>query len=408
MADRALQVTQQQFKKEREEAFQREHAARSEAERAVRLKDEFFATVSHELRTPLNAILGWSQFLKKDIGDPEKARHAAEVIERNGKLQAKLIADLLDMSRLISGKMRVEFEGIDLSVIIDAAMESISPTAAAKGVRIDRVGERMPQQIAGDPGRIQQVVWNLLSNAVKFTPRGGRVEIEVTALDDHVEIRVSDTGEGITPKVLPNIFDRFRQGDSSITRSHGGLGIGLALVKEIVELHGGRVRATSDGEGKGATFVIELPIVTLHDSFSGAVFDSSPERALDSACLIGMRVLAVDDEPDALVMLRRILEERGAFVGSAPSAEAALAMLGDETFDCIISDIGMPFCDGYAFIAEVRRRGIQVPAIALTAFTRHEDQVQTRKAGYQAHVCKPMEAGQLLSAITSLASRVTR
>jgi len=404
-ADDALQAGEERLKKAREEAFEREHAARAEAERAVRLKDEFLSTVSHELRTPLNAILGWSQLLKKDLDDPETVRQVAEVIDRNGRLQAQLISDLLDMSRILSGKMRLDIQAIDLPTTIDAAIESILPTADVKGVRIRRMITPLPHKVGADPGRIQQMLWNLLSNAVKFTPPGGSVEVEVSSVNTHVEIRVRDTGQGISAEFIPYIFDRFRQADSSTTRSHGGLGIGLALVKQLVELHGGQVRAASDGKGQGATFTIELPVANLNsDSLPDVLSLPNSEWSRPSypVRLTGIRVLVVDDEPDALAVVRRILEDSEAVVGSALSADEALTLLAAQNFDVIVSDIGMPNCDGYELLAEVRRRGFQIPAIALTAFARPDDQQQSRVLGYQAHVCKPLDIGELLSAIASL------
>jgi PAS domain S-box-containing protein len=397
----------------REQAFERERAARAEAERAGRVKDEFLATVSHELRTPLTAILGWSHFLKRDIADAEKARKAAEVIERNGRLQAQLITDLLEMSRFLSGKMRLDVQSVELPRVIDAAIESILPTAEAKGVRIQRIIDPPSEAITGDPARIQQVVWNLLSNAVKFTPRGGRVEVMLTPKNSHVEIRVTDTGEGISAEFLPHVFDRFRQADSSTSRTHGGLGIGLALVKELVELHGGTVRAASSGKGQGTTFVIELPgaIVSDDDPLYAPAHPNTPSDEINLAVpmqLRGIKVLVVENEADALAMVRRALEDSEAEVGAALSAGEALEMLAAETFDVIVSDIGMPVQDGYALMAEVRRRGIPTPALALTAFARAEDRTRSLLSGYQAHVSKPVEIAELLATVASLAHRTRR
>jgi signal transduction histidine kinase/ActR/RegA family two-component response regulator len=397
----------------REQAFERERAARAEAERAGRVKDDFLATVSHELRTPLTAILGWSHFLKRDIADAEKARKAAEVIERNGRLQAQLITDLLDMSRILSGKMRLDVQSVDLPRVIDAAIESILPAADAKGLRIQRIIDPLSEAITGDPGRIQQVVWNLLSNAVKFTPRGGRVEVMLTRINSHVEIRVTDSGEGISAEFLPYVFDRFRQADSSTSRTHGGLGIGLALVKEFVELHGGTVRAASSGKGQGTTFVIELPgaIVSDDESLYSRVHPNAQSGEITAGVplrLSGIKVLVVEDEPDALAIVRRALEDSDAEVGAALSAGEALEILTAETFDVIISDIGMPVQDGYALIAEVRTRGIQTPAVALTAFARTEDRTRSLLSGYQAHVSKPVEIPELLATVASLAQRKLR
>jgi PAS domain S-box-containing protein len=401
-------IEHRQAEKLREELLERERAARSDAERAARLKDEFLATLSHELRTPLNAVIGWTQILKKDVLDPEKVRSAAEVIERNGRLQAKLITDLLDISRVISGKMRLDIQPVSLAGVTDAAIDSIVPAAYAKGVRIERAIEPLSEPINGDPARLQQVVWNLLSNAVKFTPRGGAVQVMLARCDSHVEIRVSDTGEGIAPEFVPYIFERFRQADASASRSHGGLGLGLALVKQFVELHGGKVRAASEGLGKGSTFVIELPL----GSHGEGDREGHPlQRTLEAleptrqggVPLKGIRVLVVDDEPDALAMVRRVLEESEAAVSTALSSDAALGLLERESFDVIVSDIGMPNGDGYKLIADARARGIHTPAVALTAFARVEDRMKAMSSGYQAHLPKPVETNELLGTVASLA-----
>jgi signal transduction histidine kinase len=387
-----------------EQALERESAARAEAERAVRIKDDFLATLSHELRTPLNAILGWSQFLKKDITDPQKARYAAEVIERNGRLQAQLVTDLLDMSRILSGKMRLDVQRMDLGAAVEAAVDSILPAAAAKGVRIKVAIEQLAD-VYGDAGRLQQVVWNLLSNAVKFTPEGGRVEVTLAKSNGHVEIRVNDNGAGIPPEFLPVIFDRFRQADSSASRAHGGLGIGLALVKQLVELHGGKVAASSGGEGKGATFIIQLPFARPsedRDKPQIRILSRVPSGSNPPLHLKGIKVLVVDDEPDALALVRRILEEHEAEVSTAVSSEEASKMLRGDNFALIVSDIGMPGRDGYALIEEVRSAGLETPAIALTAFARVEDRTKAIRSGYQAHVSKPVEAGELLATVVSL------
>jgi PAS domain S-box-containing protein len=385
-------------KSSREQALERERAARVEAERAVRMKDDFLATVSHELRTPLNAILGWSHVLKRDIRNPENVATAAEVIERNGRLQAQLIEDLLDMSRVLSGKMRLDIQRIKLQQVIDSAVESISPTADVKGIRITRSLDPSIATTVGDPARLQQVVWNVLSNAVKFTPPAGSIDISLVRTTVGVEIRISDTGEGISPEFLPHLFDRFRQADSSASRTHGGLGIGLALVRQLVELHGGSVRASSEGEGRGATFVIALPVVASHgDEKPSRVPCDLPTR------LRGIRVLVVDDEADAAAMVRRILHENEALVTTAGSALEALKTLSTLSFDVIVSDIGMPGRDGYGFMGDVRRLGIETPAIALTAYARPEDREKSFSSGYQAHVSKPADIGELLDSVASLA-----
>jgi signal transduction histidine kinase/CheY-like chemotaxis protein len=401
-------IERRQTDKQREELLDRERAARSEAERAARLKDEFLATLSHELRTPLNAIIGWSQILRRDIWDAEKAHTAVEIIERNGRLQAQLITELLDISRIISGNMRLDIQPVELPAVIDAAIESMTPAADAKGVRIERIFDAS-EPIKGDPARLQQVVWNLLSNAVKFTPQGGVVQVVLAWRESHVEIRVSDTGEGIAPEFVPHIFERFRQADASTSRSHRGLGLGLAIVKQFVELHGGNVRAASDGKGQGSTFVIELPRAVFSDEEGGrearfsAVSPAPPPPV--TVPLECVRVLLVDDEPDALAMIRRVMEECAATVRTAPSAEAGLDLLKRESFDVIVSDIGMPMQDGYDFIAEVRARGIRTPALALTAFAHADDRIKAILSGYQVHISKPVDTHELLAAVGALVGR---
>jgi signal transduction histidine kinase/CheY-like chemotaxis protein len=395
----------------REQALARERTARTEAERAARLKDDFLATVSHELRTPLNAILGWSHILKKDLASPERAKAAAEVIERNGRIQAQLIEDLLDMSRILSGKMRLNIEPVDLTHIIGSAVDSLSPAAEAKGIRIKRTLEPNVGETTGDPARLQQVVWNLLSNAVKFTPTGGAIEIILERVDTHIEIRITDTGDGISPEFLPHIFDRFRQADASASRTHGGLGIGLALVRQLAELHGGRVSASSDGEGHGSTFVVKLPLVTTRDGGEHLpILDESEATTSPGylrTLLRNIHVLAVDDEIDALTFVRRVLEENEATVTAASSSREALEILSTQTFDVIVSDIGMPGMDGYTFMTEIRNRENHTPAIALTAYARREDRAKSIASGYQAHISKPAEIGELLDAVASLAHRPT-
>ncbi len=395
----------------RQQLLESERTARATAERAGQLKDQFLATLSHELRTPLNAILGWSHLLRKGIKDPEKALRGVEVIERNARIQTQLISDLLDISRIVTGKMRLDVQRVELPAVIEAALESVRPAAEARGVRLQTAIEPITEPVYGDPARMQQVIWNLVSNGVKFTPKGGRVQIVLARVNSHVEIRVSDTGQGIAPEFLPFMFERFRQGDSSAAREHGGLGLGLALVKQLVEMHGGKVRAASDGPNQGATFVVELPLAIVH------VMDE-PEKShpraikatheVASANLNGLTILAVDDEADALEMVRRVLEEYGASVHVAASVDDALDALEREQFDALLSDIGMPKRDGYELISEARRRGYGVPAAALTAFARSEDRTRALLAGYDAHVTKPVEASELLATVLSLTSRGRR
>jgi signal transduction histidine kinase/CheY-like chemotaxis protein len=399
----------QRVEAERERLLALETAARSEAEQQATLKDEFLATLSHELRTPLSAVLGWCEIMRRDFGDPDKARNALDIIDRNARLQAQLIADLLDMSRILSGKMRLEVQRVDLPTAIDAAIESIRPAAEAKGVRLHRVVEPLVEGIHGDPSRIQQVIWNLLSNAVKFTPRGGHVQVTLARGDSQVEISVADTGEGIAPDFLPRVFDRFRQGDPTSARSHGGLGLGLAIVKQLTELHGGTVEASSRGLGMGSAFVVRLPL-----AFAPAAEERprAQRRALDPQAaafpppaLHGVRVLVVDDEPDALAMAERMVTDSGADVATATGTDQALSLLGEARFDVIVSDIGMPDRDGYELMKECRTRGITTPAIALTAFARTEDRTRAMLCGYQGHLTKPVEPAELLASIGALAGR---
>jgi signal transduction histidine kinase len=401
---------------ERERLLERERAARAESERASRLKDDFLATLSHELRTPLNAILGWSHLLRARPLDARQIADGLATIERNARVQAQLVDDLLEMSRIISGKLRLEVMPVDLSAVVDAAMETVRPAAEAKGIRMQADLDPAAGPIAGDPARIQQVLWNLLSNAIKFTPRDGRVQIRLTRVDGHVEIVVSDSGQGITADFLPYLFDRFRQADSSTTREHRGMGLGLSIVKNLVEMHGGTVTASSAGVGQGATFVIALPLTILAREAEAederlhplaSALEQGPAPALR---LTGLRVLVVDDEVDARELLTRMLTEYGAEVRSAPSAAEALQCLEHWTPSVLISDISMPRADGYDLIRAIRRlpadRGGQTPALALTAFARSEDRQRALVAGYQAHLAKPAQPAELITLISSLAGRL--
>ncbi len=393
---------------EREELLARERAARAEAERANRLKEDFLATLSHEIRTPLSAIMGWTQILmKRSIADKTLEQGLA-VIDRNARIQAQLIADLLDMSRIISGNMRLEVQQVELPVILEAALDSVLPAAAAKEIRIQRTFEPVGDPMNGDPARLQQVVWNLLSNAVKFTPKGGQVKVVVARANAYVEISVNDTGQGIKHEFLPYVFERFRQADSSTAREHGGLGIGLAIVKQLVELHGGSVRVASDGEGKGSTFTVSLPLAVVHARSKEdpkAVSNTAARTTASSEPpnLSGIRVLIVDDESDARDMLKLLLEECNAEVMLAGSTDEGLVMLDRSLPDVILSDIGMPDRDGYSFMKAVRQRGIRIPAAALTAFARSEDRTRALQAGYQTHIAKPVETAELLATVASLA-----
>jgi len=386
----------------REALLVSERAARSEAERATRLKDEFVATLSHELRTPLNAIVGWASILRADRRG-ETITQGVEVIERNAKLQAQMIEELLDMSRIISGKLLFELEPTDVAKLVEAAVAAVRPTADARGVLLNTTVAHC-RNVNADSARLQQVTWNLLTNALKFTPRGGRVNIGLREIDEQVEMTVSDTGQGIKPEFLPFVFDRFRQADASTTRRHGGLGLGLSIVKSLVELHGGSVEVDSPGEGCGATFTVRLPIPTLPQE----VLVSPPEpQSHTTPELAGLRILVVDDEDDARTLARRVLEERGAQVITVSSAAEAMAAVGDNNPpNVMVSDIGMPEQDGYDLIKQMRALpgdAGRVPAVALTALARAEDRKRALSAGYQKHVSKPVDPAELVSVIASLA-----
>lgn len=397
--------------RERHQLLESERSARSTAEQAGRLKDEFLATLSHELRTPLNAILGWAHLLRKGMSDPATLQRGIEVIDRNARAQTQLIADLLDISRITTGKMRLDVQRVELPLIIEAALESVRPAADAKEVRIQSVVEPVADVVHGDPARLQQVVWNLVSNAVKFTPRGGRVQVILARVNSHIELSVSDTGRGIKPEFLPFVFERFRQADSSTAREHGGLGLGLAIVKQLVDLHGGAVRVVSAGEGQGSTFTVHLPLAVVHrpafedQKVHPKSISLSPIDA-DLPRLTGVRVLVVDDEPDARELIQRLLLECEAQVILAASADEALIAIGKERFDVILSDIGMPERDGYSLMEAVRRGGCRIPAAALTAFARSEDRTRALSAGYQTHIAKPVEPAELLATVASLAHRI--
>ena len=399
----AIAIARKEAEDEREARIASERAARAEAERASRLKDDFLATLSHELRTPLNAILGWSQILRRSRRGPEDIEKGLEIIERNTRLQVQLISDLLDISRVVSGKIRLDLAAVDLRATLKAAVDTLRPTAEAKGVHLEEALE--PVTSRGDPARLQQVAWNLLSNAIKFTPRGGHIHVTLARAGERAVFRVRDTGQGISPDFLPCIFERFRQADPSAARRHGGLGIGLAVVHHIVELHGGRVSASSDGEGRGAIFVVELPLEEAR-ARSGEAADAWPEEASE-AQLQGLRVLVVDDAADARGYVQRILEEREVEVRSASSVSEALAAVAELAPDILVSDIGMPDEDGYALIRQIRGHhedGIRdLPAVALTAFARAEDRARALAAGYQLHVSKPLEPAELLAALARLA-----
>ena len=393
---------------ERERLLEREQLARAEAEAANRLKDEFLATVSHELRTPMTAILGWTHVLRGGRLGAAEATRALDTVERNARVQNQLIEDLLDMSRIITGKLRLDARPLDPRTFIGAAVESVRPAAEAKGVRLQEVSGAAAGTVSGDADRLQQVVWNLLTNAIKFTPEGGRIEVHVGAAGAHVEVAVRDTGDGIGRDFLPYVFDRFRQGDQSTTRAHGGLGLGLAIVRHLVELHGGTVHADSDGEGAGATFTVRLPLLKLRGADCGLAVEEEPDSQ-QAASLEGLRALVVDDEADTCEMVGVMLRERGAEVSTVTTAAEALAELERSRPHLLISDIGMPGVDGYELMRRVRRlppaAGGKIPAIALTAYARAEDRLRALRAGYQMHVPKPVEAAELIAVVASLAGR---
>jgi PAS domain S-box-containing protein len=405
---------------EREQLLESERAARSEAERASRTKDEFLATLSHELRTPLNAVIGWTAVLRKTKGLPPDAANALNVIDRNARAQAQIIADLLDMSSIISGKVRLDVQRLDIAGIVEATVETVRPTAQAKGVHVKSVLDPNAGPVRGDPNRLQQVLWNLLTNAVKFTPKDGHVTVSLARVSSHLEIEVADSGEGVDPAFLPHVFDRFRQADASTIRRHGGLGLGLSIVKQLVELHGGSITAKSPGPGLGSSFRVSLPLMAAHDlpeeRGKEALAATSVEPShIDGFCdtdLSGMRVLVVDDELDARSLIQRLLQDCKADVVTAASVSEAFDIIVGETPDLIVSDIGMPGEDGYGLIRRVRalKNGkSQIPAIALTAYARTEDRVKAINAGFQLHLSKPVEPVELLAMVNSLVKRpVTR
>jgi signal transduction histidine kinase/CheY-like chemotaxis protein len=378
------------------------------AETAARARDEFLATVSHELRTPLTSIIGWIQLLR-DERDPAVIGEGLETIDRNARAQSRLIEDILDFSRINAGKLRLDVRPVDLSDVIRAAIEIVRPAADARSVKLDSV-LNPNALISGDPDRLQQVVWNLLSNAVKFTPRSGRVQVRLERIDSHAELTVSDTGDGISPEFLPHVFDRFSQADSTSTRKHGGLGLGLGIVRHLVELHGGTVEAYSQGLGKGATFAVRLPLLVAHQQEPALELQLVAEESSRSAGspsandLTGVSVLIVEDNEDARTLLTTILQRSGAFVAAVSGVSDAMKRMTIEQPDIIVSDIEMPGEDGYSLIHKVRRRQplSQIPAIALTAYARSVDRVRALEAGFQMHIAKPVDPAELVAAVKTL------
>ena len=386
---------------ERELLLERERVARAEAEHASRIKDDFVATISHELRTPLNAIQGWMQLVAMPGTTPERLAKGLAVVSRNTRLMTLLVADLLDTSRITSGKLSLDRVPLDLSSIVEETMEELRAVAATKGIELHLDKATGVAPMLGDPVRLQQVVSNLVSNALNFTPRTGRIDVTLTHSADRVILVVRDTGQGIEPEFLPYVFDRFRQADASAARRHGGLGLGLTIVKNVVDLHGGTVRAESAGLGRGACFTVELPA-------AGARATSAAARK-DLANLTGVRALVVEDEPDASDLVQRILEEQGAEVRTVPSALDALQTLAERSIDVIVSDIGLPGMDGYELMRQIRAGRVpgasNTPAVAQTPFARPEDHAQALNAGFQAHVAKPIDCSAFVAEVAGLVFR---
>ena len=394
---------------DRARLYESEQQARAQAEAANRIKDEFLAVLSHELRTPLNPILGWTRLLRRGTLDSSKTAVALETIERNAELQVQLIEDLLDISGILQGKLSLNSTPINLKTTLKAAIETVSLAAEAKNIQIETQLEPNVSHVLGDATRLQQVVWNLLTNAIKFTPRGGRVEVEVKTIDSYAQIQVRDTGKGIAPEFIPYVFDTFRQADSSITRTFGGLGLGLAIVRHVVELHGGTVKAESFGEGQGATFTVTLPLLVRSNEANS---DRKEKLSLNAhtSPLARLCILAVDDELDNLELVQFILEQAGATVISVSSSTDVLQQLTKSKPDILIADIGMPQIDGYKLICQIRQlsrdQGGQIPAIALTAFAGESDRQQALAAGFQRHLPKPVEPETLVQTIEQLLHRI--
>ncbi|NEQ28179.1 MAG: response regulator, partial [Microcoleus sp. SIO2G3] len=383
-----------------------------------RAKDEFLSVLSHELRNPLNAMIGWAQLLRERQLDQTRTNHALEAIERSARTQAQLIEDILDVSRITTGKFRLNARLIDLAPVVGAAIEVVHLAADAKNIRIESRLSAQPEKVLGDPTRLQQVVWNLLSNAIKFTPAGGSISVQLEYANRQAQIQISDTGCGISAEFLPYIFDRFRQADGSRTRSNSGLGLGLSIVRHLVELHGGTVEAESSGVGQGATFTVRLPLQTVLEATPldaaepADLSDALEQLTGEVPSLTGLCVLVVDDEPGMRELFTAMLEKYGVEVTAIASANEAIATLSanPQKYDVLISDIGMPAGDGYALIRQIRslsaESGGQIPAAALTAYARDEDHRESIAAGFQLHLTKPVEAEQLAWAVATLSRRV--
>jgi PAS domain S-box-containing protein len=405
---------------ERERLLATAQAAQKEAEEANRLKDEFLATASHELRTPLTAVVGWSRLLRTGKLDAENSARALESIERNATLQTKLIDDLLDVSRIITGKLTLDRRPLEIAHVVSDAVNTVRPAADAKNIAIETSFDAEAEPVLGDANRLQQVLWNLLSNAVKFTPKNGRIEVALQRVNSEVQVSVGDSGEGISSEFLPYVFDRFSQGDGKSTRSHSGLGLGLAIVRQLVELHGGTVKAHSDGPGCGATFEMRLPVLSINlvPGSKSALSDSTlagvrVTDGLSIECpprLDGVRVLVVDDDSDTRQMLKAVLSECHADVITAASAAEAIKEIEQRKPDVLVSDLGMPEQDGYELIKQVREtesadNAARVPALALTAYAKPEDRVRALAGGYQVHLAKPVEPAEFVLVVANLASR---
>jgi CheY-like chemotaxis protein/nitrogen-specific signal transduction histidine kinase len=398
--------------RERVAAFDRELEARHRAEEANRLKDDFLATISHELRTPLNAILGWSAILRSDNAPPEAMSRGLDTIERNARSQAQLIEDLLDASRITQGVLHLNVSTVDPVRVIHAAIDAVQLAADTRGVEISMTLAPDSGQLAGDSQRLQQVIWNLLSNAIKFSPRGSRIDVSLVRLGDVIEIAVADCGRGISAEFLPHVFERFRQADASASRNQGGVGLGLAIVKQLIELHGGSVEATSEGEGKGATFTVRLPVSTTRresgrEATTGPMASPSGVSAeFVPVSLLGLRVAVVEDEADTRDMIEHLLGLCEAEVRTAASASEGLELVRTWRPDLLISDIGMPNRDGFAFIRDVRAlprdQGGAVPAIALTGYAGVEDRVRVLATGFQMHIAKPVEPEEFVAVVASV------
>jgi PAS domain S-box-containing protein len=413
-AERTLREREAELAKvaaERQLFLESERAARSEAERLSHLKDEFLATLSHELRTPLNAIQGWTHLLRERKAKPDDFDRALETIDRNVRVQGQIVNDLLDMSRIISGKVHLEVQPLYLHEVVQNAIDAVKQSAAAKGIRIQPLLDSRIGLVRGDPNRLQQVLWNLLTNAIKFTPKNGRVQVVLERVNSHAEVCVEDNGIGINADFLPYVFDRFRQADSTMTRRFGGLGLGLSIVKNLVELHGGSVRVKSPGENQGSSFIVSLPIshVSVEDRQPSGRPSNTAEalETFELPRLDDVRILVVDDEADGRAFIARMLEDRGALTTCASAAEEALALLSTQHFDLLLSDIGMPDMDGLELVRRARgldrsRTGGPLPAIAVTAYARPEDRQRSLLAGFHMHLSKPVEARELIASIAGL------